>query len=87
MVRYKRIKWEILSAAPIRTMLATDMPKPIKGVIIRGQRSFIWSSGRDDGGGSYVVASKDVCRPIEYGGFGVLDLKRMGWALRAAPSH
>ncbi|KAK1602185.1 hypothetical protein QYE76_017324 [Lolium multiflorum] len=64
-------------------MLATDMPKLIKDAIIREQRSFFWSSGRDDGGGSCAVAWKDVCRPVEYGGLGVLDLKRMGWALCA----
>jgi hypothetical protein len=30
----------VLSAAPIHTMLATDMAKPIKEAIIKGQRSF-----------------------------------------------
>jgi hypothetical protein len=73
----------VLSASPIHTMLATDMPKLIKDAIIRGQRSFFCSSGRDNGGGSCDVAWKDVCPPVEHGALGVLDLKRMRLALRA----
>jgi hypothetical protein len=29
------------------------------------------------------VACESVCRPIEYGGHGISNLKNLGWALRA----
>jgi hypothetical protein len=64
-------------------MLATEIAKPISEAIIKCQRNFFWSSGRHDGGGSCAIAWRDVCCPIEMGGLGVLDLKRMSWALRA----
>jgi hypothetical protein len=70
-------------AIPIHAMLATEIPKPISEAIIKCQRNFFWSSGRHDGGGSCAIAWRDVCCPIEMGGLGVLDLKRMSWALRA----
>jgi hypothetical protein len=73
----------VLAAAPIHTMLTIDMLKPIKETSVKCQRSFFWFSGRDDGRGSCTVAWMDVCRPTELGGLGVLDLKRVRWALRA----
>ncbi|KAM0914795.1 hypothetical protein ACQ4PT_011274 [Festuca glaucescens] len=73
----------VLAAVPIHAMLATEIPKPIGEAIIKCQQNFFWSSGRHDGGGSCAIAWHDVCRPIEMGGLGVLDLKRMSWALRA----
>jgi hypothetical protein len=73
----------VLAATPIHIMLATDIPKLIKDAIIKCQRTFFWANGRDDGGGSCAVAWKNVCRPTDLGGLGVLDIKRMSWALRA----
>jgi hypothetical protein len=73
----------VLAATPIHIMLATDIPKLIKDAIIKCQRNFFWANGRDDGGGSCAVAWKNVCRPTDLGGLGVLDIKRMSWALRA----
>jgi hypothetical protein len=64
-------------------MLSTDLPKPISEAIIKCQRTFFWANGRDDATGSCAVAWSNVCRPTEYGGLGVLDVKRMSWALRA----
>jgi hypothetical protein len=64
-------------------MLATNIPKLIKDAIIKCHRSFFWANGRDNGGGSCVVAWKDVCRMTDLGGLGVLDIKSMSWALRA----
>lgn len=48
----------VLAAVPIHTMLATDMPKPIKDTIVK--HTFFWSSGQDEGGVSCAVAWNDV---------------------------
>jgi hypothetical protein len=50
----------------------------------RWQPAFFWASGRDNSGGSCAVAWNEVSRPTKLGGLGVLDIKRMGWALTAS---
>jgi hypothetical protein len=73
----------VLAATPIHIMLAIDLPKAISEAIIKCQRTFFWANGRGDSGGNCAVAWNDVCRPTDLGGLGVLDIKRMSWALRA----
>jgi hypothetical protein len=70
----------VLAATCIHAMLVTDMPKPIKGAIVKCQRFFFWATSRNDGGGSSAVACSDVAAMSILAAWRS-GLKRMGWAL------
>ncbi|WVZ93635.1 hypothetical protein U9M48_039600 [Paspalum notatum var. saurae] len=56
----------VLTTTLIHLMTAMDLPKWMIRAIDKLRRSFLWK----------------VQRPLRFGGLGVLDLERMGWALR-----
>lgn len=68
----------VLAAAPIHTMLATELPKQVHEAIVGQQQSFFWGGQRDSNGGNCLVAWRDVCRPVELGRLGIKDIKKMG---------
>lgn len=74
----------VLTAAPIHTLLATELPKQVREAIVERQRSFFWGGQRDSNGGNCLVAWRDDCRPVELASLGTKGIKKMDCALRAS---
>ncbi|WVZ68209.1 hypothetical protein U9M48_017172 [Paspalum notatum var. saurae] len=71
-----------LSAIPVHVCIVTGLSAwAIRG-IDRLRRSFLWSGSDILGRGQCKVAWLSLCRPVEYGGLGILNLSLFGLALR-----
>uniref|UniRef100_A0A0A8XQ40 Uncharacterized protein n=1 Tax=Arundo donax TaxID=35708 RepID=A0A0A8XQ40_ARUDO len=72
----------VLTAIPIHVLIALDIPKWVIRAIDKKRRAFLWK-GRDSvNGGNCLVSWDKVCRPLDLGGLGILNLEVLGWALR-----
>jgi hypothetical protein len=60
----------IFPLSKIYLMLAVNLPK----WVIKGQEKAQ--------GGNCLVSWENVHRPLEYGGLGILNLEKLGWALK-----
>ncbi|WVZ79973.1 hypothetical protein U9M48_027494 [Paspalum notatum var. saurae] len=65
----------VLSTIPIHVMLALDLPKWVVKAIDKKRRGFLWK-GQEQANGA------NLQRPYQFGGLGIHDLERLGWALR-----
>jgi hypothetical protein len=72
----------VLTATIIYLAKALDLPAWAHKAIDKIQRSYFWRGHKEAKGGHCLVASDKVCRPIEMGGLGILNIKMLGWALR-----
>ncbi|WVZ70614.1 hypothetical protein U9M48_019263 [Paspalum notatum var. saurae] len=72
----------VLTATPIHLMTALDLPKWVFKSIDKIRRNFLWKGQEQAKGGNCLVSWTRVQRPLMYGGLGVHDLERLGWALR-----
>jgi hypothetical protein len=72
----------VLAATIIYLAKALDLPAWAHKAIDKIQRSYFWRGHKEVKGGHCLVVSDKVCRPIEMGGLGILNLKMLGWALR-----
>jgi hypothetical protein len=71
----------VLSAAPIYSMIALDLPKwVIRAIDKRGKR-FLWVGSDNAKGGNCLVSWNYVQRSLQFGGLGVLNLEVLSWAL------
>lgn len=71
-----------LSAIPTHTAMAIALsPWAIKS-IDQMQRAFLWRGTEMAAGGHCMLAWPRVCRPMELGGLGILNLQLFGYALR-----
>jgi hypothetical protein len=71
-----------LSAIPVHTSIALCLSSWAIECIEKLRRAFIWAGADAVSEGRCKVAWQTVCRPRELGGLGVVDLRRVGVALR-----
>lgn len=72
----------VLTATLVHIMTALDLPKGVLKLIDKLRRGFLWKGQEQARGGNCLVSWARVQQPIQYGGLGVHNLKRYGWALR-----
>jgi hypothetical protein len=72
----------VLTAMTIFQLLVIDPPIWLDKAIDRLCRGFLWNNDEIAQGGKCLVSWVSVCRPIEFGGLGNLDLLAKGVALR-----
>ena len=63
-------------------LLIADAPSWIYEEIDKWMRAFFWAGAETVHGGQCLVAWENVCKPYEYGGLGVKNLRLQGLALR-----
>jgi hypothetical protein len=71
-----------LTAQTIYQLLIADAPVWLLDKMNKGLRTFFWAGKKEVHGGQCLVAWEVVCRPEEYGGLGIKDLRLQGLALR-----
>lgn len=71
-----------LSAIPVYVSMAMCLSPWAIECIDRCRRAFLWTGGPSVAGGQCKVAWRLVCAPKELGGLGLIDLRRLGVALR-----
>ena len=70
----------VLSSIPLFSMSLFKLPSGVVGKLIRIQRNFLWgwaAEGRKIAWASWSL----VCKPREFGGLGIMDLKLFNLAL------
>jgi hypothetical protein len=84
MARSGRLVWikSVLRAAPIYSMMADNLPPWARKEIDAICRKFLWVGKDASVRGKCMVAWNTDCRPTEFGGLGITDLKLVGYALQ-----
>ena len=72
----------VLSAIPVHLSIACCLSEWAIKQIDKRRRAFIWAGTEICSRGKCKVAWPVVCRPLELGGLGVIDLRLFGFALR-----
>ncbi|KAM0889642.1 hypothetical protein ACQ4PT_027585 [Festuca glaucescens] len=73
----------VITSIPIYLSIAMELPAWLLQFLEKRIRAFFWKGSEAVSGGHCLVAWDQDCRPVEYGGLGVLNLKLLGFALRA----
>ncbi|KAM0849346.1 hypothetical protein ACQ4PT_053786 [Festuca glaucescens] len=73
----------VITSIPIYLSIAMELPAWLLQFLEKRIRAFFWKGSEAVSGGHCLVAWDQVCQPVEYGGLGVLNLKLIGFALRA----
>lgn len=85
----------VMSSKCVHTILAIKIPEWVFKEIDKRRRGFLWAGKETATGGQCMVAWSSVCRPQEFGGLGIPDLRiqafalrlRWHWLLRTDPSR
>ena len=59
-----------------------DLPKWVIKAVDKTRRGFLWKGQEQANGGNCLVSWERVHRPLEFGGLGIHNLEKLGWALR-----
>jgi hypothetical protein len=72
----------VVTARAVHQMVVAEAPMWLLEEINKWMRAFFWAGGGEVRGGQCLVAWSSICKPREFGGLGVKDLKLQGLALR-----
>jgi hypothetical protein len=72
----------VISARPVHQMLVAEAPCWLLDEVEKSCRGIFWSNKDRASGGQCLVAWKEICKPLEFGGLGVKNLRLQGLALR-----
>jgi hypothetical protein len=71
----------VISARPIHQLLVAEAPAWVLEELVKWMRAFFWAGKKEVNGGQCLVAWDTICRPTQFGGLGVKDLRLQGLAL------
>jgi hypothetical protein len=72
----------VMTEMVIYLAMTVDLPPRALEDIDKIRKWFLCRGRKEVRGGHCLVAWGRVCRPVEFGGFGIFSLKELGWALR-----
>ncbi|KAM0890566.1 hypothetical protein ACQ4PT_026958 [Festuca glaucescens] len=72
----------VVAARAVHQMVVAEAPIWLLEDINRWMRAFFWAGKDEVQGGQCLVAWRSICKPKEFGGLGVKDLRLQGLALR-----
>ncbi|KAM0890036.1 hypothetical protein ACQ4PT_027328 [Festuca glaucescens] len=72
----------VVAIRAVHQMVVAEAPVWLLEEINKWMRAFFWGGKDDVRGGQCLVAWKSICKPKEFGGLGVKDLRLQGLALR-----
>ncbi|KAM0911464.1 hypothetical protein ACQ4PT_013479 [Festuca glaucescens] len=72
----------VVAARAVHQMVVTEAPLWLLEEINKWMRAFFWAGKSEVRGGQCLVAWRSICKPKEFGGLGVKDLRLQGLALR-----
>jgi hypothetical protein len=84
MARSGHLIWikSVLWAMPIYSMMADSLPPWVRKEIDSICRRFLWVGKDASVRSKFLVVWAIACRPMEFGGLGITDLKLVGYALQ-----
>ncbi|KAM0866294.1 hypothetical protein ACQ4PT_042721 [Festuca glaucescens] len=72
----------VIAAHPIHHLLVAEAPAWALEEIVKWMRAFFWAGKKEVHGGQCLVSWDTICKPTQFGGLGVKDLRLHGLALR-----
>jgi hypothetical protein len=72
----------VISARPIQQLMVAEAPAWVLEELIKWMRAFFWVGKKEVNGGQCMVSWDTICKPTQFGGLGVKDLRLQGLALR-----
>jgi hypothetical protein len=72
----------VIAARPLHQLLILEAPVWLLEEIGKSMRGFFWAAKERANGGQCLVSWEQICKPVEFGGLGVKDLRLQGIALR-----
>jgi hypothetical protein len=71
----------VISARPIHQLMVAEARVWVIDELVKWMRAFFWAGKKEVNGGQCLVAWDTICRPTQFGGLGVKDLRLQGLAL------
>jgi hypothetical protein len=72
----------VIAARPTHHLLVAGAPTWVMEEIVKWMRAFFWGGKKEVHGGQCLVTWDTICKPTQFGGLGVKDLRLQGLALR-----